>query len=147
VVGQGCSEAARTGDKIGRTLVFGNPCDVGPSVTGGPGAVSVTSLTAECMSLACLLPAADYANVSTGALCTSSCTTDSDCTGGIAGNSNDPTDHRCKKGFACMVPTTVGDFCCQRLCVCRDFVVEPVGGFQPPPVCMGGTAGVCPGVH
>ena len=46
-----------------------------------------------------------------------------------------------------MVPTTVGDFCCQPMCVCRDFVVEPVGGFQTPAVCMPGTVGVCPNVH
>jgi hypothetical protein len=34
-----------------------------------------------------------------------------------------------------MWPTTVGDFCCQKMCVCRDFVVEPGGGFTEPAVC------------
>jgi hypothetical protein len=42
-----------------------------------------------------------------------------------------------------MVPTTVGDFCCEKMCVCRDFVYEPQGGFQTPAVCAGALAGTC----
>ena len=34
-----------------------------------------------------------------------------------------------------MVPTTVGIFKCQRLCVCIDSLVVPPGGFTNPAVC------------
>jgi hypothetical protein len=148
VVGQGCSDPGRTTDTVGRTPIFGNACEVGAGVTGGPGAVSLTSVTTQCgFGGACLLPAADYSNVTTGPLCTSSCTTTADCAGGTVANANDPNDHRCKKGFVCMVPTTVGDFCCQQMCVCRDFVAEPVGGFKTPAVCVPGAVGTCPNLH
>ena len=30
---------------------------------------------------------------------------------------------------------TVGAFACQKLCVCTDFVVPPVGGFKKPAAC------------
>jgi hypothetical protein len=143
MVGQGCDDPGRTGDRVGRSQMFGNPCDVGTTVAGGPGGVTVTSVAPGCASRICLSPAADKDPGSTGALCTSSCTTNADCEGGILGNASDPSDHRCKTGFVCMVPTTVGDFCCQSMCVCRDYVVEPVAGFKTPAVCMGAMAGTC----
>ena len=51
------------------------------------------------------------------------------------GPKNDPSDGRCENGFACMWPTAVGAFACQKLCVCRDFVGEPAGGFTKPAAC------------
>ena len=149
VVGQGCSDPGRTGDTVGRSLAtFGATCDVGAGVTGGPGGVTMISVAPACASRTCLLPPPEQAaSLNTGALCTSSCSTNADCANGMVGSRNDPSDRRCKNGFVCMVPTTVGDFCCEQMCVCRDFVVEPVGGFKTPAVCMSGAAGACPNVH
>jgi hypothetical protein len=65
----------------------------------------------------------------------------------MTGTKNDPTDSRCENGFLCMVPTTVGAFCCQKMCVCRDFVAEPPGGFKTPAACMPGAATACANVH
>jgi len=143
VVGQGCTDPGRTGDQVGRLPTFGNPCEVGASPADGPGAVIVTRFAPECASKTCLLPGADRDPGNTGPLCTSGCNTDADCAGGLQGDRSDQTDHRCKTGFACMVPTTVGDFCCEKMCVCRDYVVEPQGGFQAPAVCAGTLAGTC----
>ena len=142
VVGQGCNDAGRTGDKVGGSPVFGNPCEIGASVAAGSTGVNVITLASECASRTCLLPA-DEKGSTTGALCTAGCRTNADCSGGFVGDPNDPNDHRCKTGFACMVPTTVGDFCCQSMCVCRDFVYEPQGGFQTPTTCTGANAASC----
>jgi hypothetical protein len=148
VVGQGCSDPPPTGGSVSRTPIFGQTCDVGVSVGNGPGSVSIIASPAPgCASRVCLLPGAEKDPRGTGALCTSSCTTNADCEAGYLGDRNDPNDHRCKTGFACTVPTTVGPFCCQRLCVCRDFVSEPLGGFQTPPICMPGGGGSCQNVR
>ena len=143
VVGQGCSEPARTGDTLGRVPTFGNPCDVGVTIVDQSTGACVIRVAPECASHTCLLPAPYTDPGATGPLCTSSCSTNADCAGGIVGDRSDPNDHRCKGGFVCMVPTTVGDFCCQKMCVCRDYAVEPVGGFQTPAVCLGAMAGTC----
>ena len=150
VVGQGCSDPAPTGGSTRQTPIFGQLCDTGVSTSlgDGPGSVSViTSPAAECAARVCLLPGAEKDPRGTGPLCTSSCTKNADCEGGTLGDKSDPNDHRCKNGFVCMVQTTVGPFCCQRMCACRDFVSEPLGGFQTPAVCMPGGAGTCPNVR
>jgi hypothetical protein len=144
VVGVGCSGAGPAGGTISRTPAFGAVCDVGVSAGSGPGVVSIVSPAPGCMSNACLLAPAEKDPRGTGPLCTSSCTTNADCEGGLLGDRTDPGDHRCKTGFVCMIPTTVGPFCCQRMCVCRDFITEPLGGFQTPAVCMPGSGGSCP---
>ena len=114
----------------------GRPCEVGTTPLGGSSGqiVTVSSPALECPSRICLLPGADNMQ-GTGALCTASCETDTDCTEAESGPKNDPSDHRCENGFACMWPTTVGAFACQKMCVCRDFVGEPTGGFTKPAAC------------
>lgn len=114
----------------------GRPCEVGTTPLGGSSGqiVTVSSPALECPSRICLLPGADNVQ-GTGALCTASCETDTDCTEAESGPKNDPSDHRCENGFACMWPTTVGAFACQKMCVCRDFVGEPTGGFTKPAAC------------
>jgi hypothetical protein len=138
VVGQGCNETGAGASSLGAASIFGSPCDTGVSVGDGAGAVSVISPAPTCGSRVCLLPGAERDPLGTGALCTSSCTTNRDCAGGLTGDRSDPNDRRCKNGFVCATPTTVGAFCCQRMCVCRDFVAEPPGGFQTPPACIAG---------
>lgn len=46
-------------------------------------------------------------------MCTQHCEADADCSGG------DP-DTACASGFACARIHSLGDFCCEKLCVCRD---------------------------
>jgi hypothetical protein len=58
-----------------------------------------------------------------------------DCAGAIIGDASDPEDRRCKTRFVCMVPATVGNNSCQKLCVCADSLNVPAGGFQTPSVC------------
>jgi hypothetical protein len=104
-------------------------------------------MTPVCPSGICLLPGAQR-KVDTQSLCTADCTSDSDCADGETGPRNNAEDHHCETGFACIVPTTVGDFCCRRLCACKDFLDIPAGGYKVPPVCLPGQGdGTCPNVH
>jgi len=115
---------------------LGRPCEVGttPLASSGGQVMTISSPALECPSRICLLPGNASAQ-GTGALCTAGCASDADCEDGETGNKSDPADTRCKNGFACMWPTTVGAFACQKMCVCRDFVGEPSGGFQKPASC------------
>jgi hypothetical protein len=129
---------------------IGRPCELGASAQTDAGTGStaiITSPALECPSRICLLPGADKSVMGTGPLCTASCSTDDDCSDGESGSKTDPTDPRCKSGFTCMWPTTVGPFCCQKFCVCRDFVTEPMGGFTTLPQACTSTAGGCQNVH
>ena len=147
VVGQGCNDTGAGAGGVTAARIFGAPCDTGVSAGEGAGAVSVISPAPACASHVCLLPPAEADPRGTGPLCTSSCTTNADCEDGLTGVRANPNDTRCKNGFVCATPTTVGAFCCQRMCVCRDFVAEPPGGFQTPAACMAGAATVCPNVR
>ena len=120
---------------------IGRTCELGVMPMGGSSGsiATISSPALECPSRICLLPGAETANAqNTGPLCTAGCESNDDCQDGETGPKNNPDDHHCENGFVCMWPTLVGDFACQRFCVCRDFVVEPPGGFKPPP------AGACP---
>ena len=72
----------------------------------------------------------------TTSLCTADCSSDDDCADGELRVSSDTGDTRCQTGFACKVAETVGDFCCRRLCVCKDFLLKTPGGYPTPEVCM-----------
>lgn len=112
----------------------GRKCDLGG--TPGPTETLVAS-SLDCVSRTCLhvplgrdLPAGgDYPTGTTG-LCTAACATDDDC----AGVAETP----CRTGFACGVPpgASVGDFCCQKLCVCKDYVaLDATGHLDTPLAC------------
>ncbi len=46
-------------------------------------------------------------------MCSATCSSDADCV--------DPVDGtRCASGFTCAPLMTLGDWCCQKVCVCRD---------------------------
>ena len=120
--------AVLAGIGCGPTNHVGRPCEVGttPPASSSGQVVTLASPALECPSRICLLPSGT-GTPATGALCTAGCDSDADCEDG------DTT--RCKKGFACMWPTTVGAFACQKMCACRDFVGEPMGSFQKPASC------------
>jgi hypothetical protein len=133
------------GAACGPSEHVGRPCELGTTPIGGAsGQIATASSPAlECPSHICLLPGGDKdprspaqkeAGVSgTGPLCTAGCTSNEDCADGE--RSTGPADHRCRGGFVCMWPMTVGAFACQKLCVCTDFFTVPPGGFQEPAVC------------
>jgi hypothetical protein len=97
--------------------------------------VTIAGEVAACPSGICIGPA-DAGAAGTGAVCSASCESNDDCEDGERANKDDPADSRCRNGFVCMWPTTSGRFACRRLCVCRDLVTEPAGGFQEPAVCL-----------
>jgi hypothetical protein len=147
VVGQGCADAGGRAS-LAPSPAFGTVCETGVAIGGGAGAVTVISSdAAECGSHVCLLPGAEKDPRGTGALCTVACNSNTDCVAGVIGDRNDPNDHRCKGGFVCATPTTVGDYCCQRMCTCADFITVPAGGFTTPPACTSGAASACANVR
>jgi hypothetical protein len=114
---------------------IGRPCDLGvqnPDAGSSGTTATITSPALECPSRICLLPAATKNPGGTGPLCTAECDSNEDCEDGETGGQGSAL---CKTGFVCMWPTTVGGFCCRKMCACRDFVTEPPGGFQRPQVC------------
>ena len=129
---------------VGRACELGTSSSMGG--TNGGSVATISSPALECPSRICILPGGDTANVeNTGPLCTAGCDNNDDCADGEGGPKGDANDRHCENGFVCMWPTTVGPFCCQKMCVCRDFVVEPRGGFTKPTVCNAPSD--CPNVH
>jgi hypothetical protein len=124
---------------IGRLCDLTVQADAG--LSGGNTAATINASALECPSRICLLPAAQV-NTNTTALCTAECGSDDDCGGETTGNAADP---HCKKGFACMIATTVGDFCCRKLCVCKDFV-DTSAGITTPASCKPGNHASCKNV-
>jgi len=115
---------------------IGRLCELGTTPTGGStGQITIISSPAlECPSRICILPG-DQKGTTRGSLCTASCEDNSDCEDGETGPVGDPNDKHCETGFACVWQGNVGNFPCQRFCMCRDFVYEPMGGFQKPADC------------
>jgi len=131
---------------------IGRPCEVvpgAPAVTSADQASydqqAIYSTDAlECPSRICIKPAVDQNQTDqtppTTALCSAGCSQDSDCSGGqIRGGGAE--DQRCKSGFACTIPFVTGTICCQKLCVCRDFL--PPNGATTPTACQNGGAATC----
>jgi hypothetical protein len=123
---------------------IGRKCDL--AVTGAGGAMggtesaTINSQAVECPTRICL-QAAQEQPTNVGALCTAECGSDDDCAEAQTGAAP-----LCPSGFKCAIPTTVGDFCCKKMCVCKDFLVIPQGGLKIPPICMPGTGSTCKNV-
>lgn len=123
---------------------IGRPCDLaaadgGTSSTGS--SATINSQAVECPSRICLSPAA-YKGTAFP-LCTADCSSDDDC----EGETGETVARKCKTGFSCVVPTTVGDFCCRRLCVCRDTLETSNPDYsKTPEVCKAGQS-TCKNVH
>ncbi len=59
------------------------------------------------------------------ALCSAECTSDGDC--------DRVPESPCQLGFTCTIATTIGPFCCQNLCICKDYLIIPEVGDRPTP--------------
>jgi hypothetical protein len=109
---------------------LGSPCDILTDAGATQGVYNSSAL--ECPSYICLKPGVQpgvVGAVNTAAFCTAGCTQDSDC----AGQTGDPAnalDTRCKSGFLCGVAFAKGKICCQKLCLCKDFL-GPTGAPTP----------------
>ena len=102
---------------------IGRPCDVGADA--GQSQAVYNNQALQCPSRLCLKPIDQVGGVDTGPLCSSLCSTDSDC-GGPTRDASDPNDTRCAGGYACSVAFIVGPLCCAKVCLCSDFLAQPV---------------------
>jgi len=110
----------------------GRICDLGR--TAGDSETVVASPSLDCVSRTCLKvpkpanlpPDVHYPEGGLG-LCTDRCNTDSDC--------ERVPESPCQSGFTCGIPTVVGPFCCEKFCICKDYVVIPDGGVPVPAAC------------
>ena len=98
----------------------GRICDLG-AVSPAPSEVVVASPSLDCVSRTCLrvplgreLPDGSSFPEGNSGLCTAECSTDDDC--------ERVAESPCKTGFTCAVATTVGPFCCRKLCQCKDYI-------------------------
>jgi hypothetical protein len=121
---------------------IGRPCDL--PTDGGPSQAAYKTPAIECPSHVCIKPARAAGAAGAGdtqALCTAPCSQDSDC-GGQTRDKGSPSDKRCSSGFVCMVPFEQGPICCNRYCVCKDFLpADRV--IAPSALCSGPTATSC----
>lgn len=117
---------------------IGRPCvnPTGATVAG----TQVSSPALECPSRLCLLQPPGVSSGTTSmtdggsfrATCTATCESNDDC---------DPeTKNYCRSGFACAIAVQAGPFCCRKLCICREDLVEgvnvsPDGGIITPASC------------
>jgi len=129
------SSTADTASNLG----VGRPCDI--LVDAGHSQAVYNNQALECPSRICLKPLDGTGEADTGAFCSSECSTDSDCVGATR-DPSDPSDKRCANGYACAVAFVVGPLCCQKLCLCKDFIATVL---QTPNACdpslnNGGTA-------
>ncbi len=116
----GCSE-----NPVGRR------CFIGAGAENDTQAI-VTSSALDCPSRLCLhYPKDDGAEPPEGAdyadMCTAECSADDDC--------DKVAESPCVSGFTCAVPVVVGDFCCRKMCICKDFLIVPPGGLATPEAC------------
>ena len=126
----GCTHESASNAELGKTCTLG--FDAGERLVYDPQAP-------ECQNSLCLQmihQSTEYFD--TAPYCTTTCSSDSDCHGQKR-DGDDPDDHRCIRGYTCGVLATVGPLCCQKLCVCKDFL--PWQGLRTPDVCLPGDDG------
>jgi hypothetical protein len=121
---------------------IGRRCDV--LTDAGASQAVFNSEALECPSRICLKPmvgtGATMPTPATEAFCSASCSQDSDCDGQLRDSTN-PDDKRCSKGFACGIAFVKGKICCQKLCICKDFLGP--SGLVTPKGCEGSAAQSC----
>ncbi len=122
---------------------IGRPCDVLTDASASQGVFNSEAL--ECPSRICLKPVQDPTKSEltppTGPYCSASCSQDSDCKDADLRDPTNAADRRCKSGFVCGIPFVKGRLCCQKLCLCRDFLGSQ--GAQTPNGCLGEAAATC----
>jgi hypothetical protein len=124
---------------IGRVCSLDVP-DASVSQTGTT--ATFNGQAVECPTRICVLPAAQK-QTNTTALCSAFCSSDDDCDGETTSN---PSSGQCKSGFACVYPTPVGAFCCQKMCVCKDFIDTMNKNFHDKPTSCNPPS-TCQNVH
>ena len=132
---------------------LGRSCSLGQTIAADQGAYSVNAT--DCQTRMCVKPAVQPGvshDLDTGAYCSDTCSTTSDCQQGQTRDRSNPNDRRCKSGFVCAVPfgssdTAVGGgkLCCQKVCLCRDFfrTEEPA----TPESCQSGSDASCSAIQ
>ena len=120
---------------------IGRPCDVLTDASAQQAVFNAEAL--ECPSRICLKPVvdnlADMPSPTTNAYCSASCSQDSDCSDALLRDKSNQLDRRCKGGFSCGIAFVKGKICCQKLCLCRDFLNKDTGA-QTPIACTGDNA-------
>ena len=104
-----------------------------PCETAADCNVSGTSAKFECVSGACQVSSS---HVLSRSMCTMRCDSDADCDDGDPGTS-------CRTGFACARVQSLGDFCCEKLCVCRDDLDEAAAAMREEACVAGNLVGCC----
>ncbi len=111
---------------------LGRPCDL--LADGGAFKTTFNTQALECPTRICVQPGNHPGKMAdTVALCSAECSSNSDCEDGES-RSTRGTDKRCENGFTCAVASEVGEMCCKKVCLCKDFLVVPDGGVLPVPV-------------
>jgi hypothetical protein len=119
--------AACQGTPVGRI------CDLGSNVPD-PTESIIASPSLDCVSRECLKipetnpspPKGTMYPGGTNGLCTSTCETSDDC--------QKVPESPCVSGFTCGIAVTQGPFCCEKVCVCKDYVQVPSNGALPVPI-------------
>lgn len=101
----------------------GRICDLGSAPPGAEDVV-VASPSLDCVSRTCLrvplsreLPPGSSFPSGNNGLCTDTCNADTDC--------DRVPESPCITGFTCGIAVTAGPFCCQKFCICKDYIVLP----------------------
>lgn len=108
---------------------IGRPCvnPLGSDVRG----TQISSPALECPSRLCLIQPTGGTDGGARATCTAACDDNGDCEA--------ETTAFCQAGFVCAVASQAGPFCCRKMCVCRDNLVENLnvvdGGVILPKAC------------
>lgn len=120
------------GEPVGRI------CDLGVEVDQQSPTTLIASGSLDCVTRTCLRvqelrepPPGGMSQVGSNGLCTAECSSDSDC--------ERVPESPCTLGFTCGVAVTVGPSCCQKFCICKDYVVLPPSGELPVPVACDAT--------
>lgn len=110
----------------------------------------------QCVNQSCRL-SLEY--VLERSMCSKRCSNDSDCKNSGITTADKPIDEEstnCDAGFSCVRIQQLGEFCCERLCVCNDFLPTGTidelntncendpdfcGSDEPAPMTTGGTGG------
>jgi len=140
------SDATAPDDAIDATADADTPnvgatCDILTDAGPSQGVYNAEAL--ECTSRVCVKPIVQPGatdSFGTTAFCTTPCNQDSDCDGQTRDPTN-PRDSRCATSFACGILFVKGRICCQKLCICRDFLGP--SGPATPVACQGDAAASC----